>query len=466
MVQSNLDLETLLKRNDRYVPRYEVFFAKPAAVKRTPGLFSEGVLAPEDAMKAEIERLDASLYRQSNNPVAPPPKLNQLLPLAGPYGEKKGQRTDDILSVTFNESVEKGMPLAQVTIEVVNVFDSVSQTYRYTDIPPNLNAGQAGVYPLLDYGDTIAVRFGYGSDLQWFFDGIVTKLSVSFPAEGESRVTVTAVDRRDWLRSQKDIASAPHGAANEAQIAQQIVSSVGLHVAAPATLKPTTSEGKKEGRPTDQDALQYLTNRINLAELELLCFGNTLFVYESGDQQPAAVSYAYRRGLLSFEPTFNGTGKPTKVVVKGRTSDGEVFEATATTEELVSAGLSLPFEQAAATALDKVASAGQAGDRVEVVTNYLAKDPDDAKRLAIGILKRNLDSTITATGNVVGDPRLRARTVIEIGGVGRFNGNYYITSVTHKLGGNGYQTEFTVRRIAAFPQSGVAAVVKAIGAIL
>jgi hypothetical protein len=72
-------------------------------------------------------------------------------------------------------------------------------------------------------------------------------------------------------------------------------------------------------------------------------------------------------------------------------------------------------------------------------------------------LKRNLDETITATGNLVGDRRVRARTVLAITGVGRFSGEYYITSATHKLGGNGYQTEFTARRNKALSQKGTAA---------
>jgi len=444
---------------DRYVPRYEVFFAKPAAAAPPPA--PETILDPLEAIKQEKARLDGSLFRQSDNPSAPPPKLDQLLPLAGPYGDKAGQRTDDILSVTFNESVEKNQPLAQVTIEVVNVYDSVRQFFRYTDIPPVLPEGRAGSYPLLDYGDTIALRFGYGANLDWVFDGIVTKLSVTFPADSESRVTITAVDRRDRLRSKKDIAKAPFGNATEAQIAQKITQTSGLRVAAPATLKPSS---QKQSRPTDQDALQYLTDRANKANLELLCFGNTLFVYEPGDQSPPTISYGYRRGLISFEPTFNGTGKPTKVIVKGRTSDGAVFEATATTEELAAAGLIPPLEQDG-TALDKVKNSGQAGDRVEVVTNYRAADAADAKRIAIGILKRNLDDTITVTGNLVGDPRVRARTVLGISGVGRFNGDYYVTSATHKLGANGYQTEFTARRAKALTQSGTAPSTNGTGAI-
>jgi phage protein D len=456
MANSFLAIDGLETLKDRYVPRYEVFFAKPQAAAPGPAP-DTAVLEPNDAIAEEKARLDASIYLASDAPGAPPPKLNQLLPLAGPYGEKANQRTDDILSITFNESVEKNQPLAQVTIEVLNVYDTVRKFYRYTDIPPTTDARKAGVYPLLDYGDTIALRFGYGANLDWVFDGIVTKISVSFPADGESRVSITAVDKRDRLRSKKDIGKKPVGGSTEAEIAQQISRTVGLRVAAPPTLKPATSKGKKQGRPTDQDALQYITDRANKANLELLCFGNTLFVQEPGDKSPATLHYGYRQGLISFEPTFNGTGKPTKVTVKGRNSNTkDPVEATVTSEDLAAAGLIPPIEEEG-TALDKVEDSGQAGERIEIVTNYPVDNAEQAKRIAIGILKRNLDETLTVTGNLVGDPRVRARTVLAVTGVGRFNGEYYITSATHKLGGNGYQTEFSARRNKALSQSGPAA---------
>jgi phage protein D len=131
----------------------------------------------------------------------------------------------------------------------------------------------------------------------------------------------------------------------------------------------------------------------------------------------------------------------------------EKFVEEATTEELAAAGLIPPLEEEG-TALDKIERSGQAGERVEVVTNYLAQTAEQAKRIAIGILKRNLDETLTVSGNIIGDPRVRARTTLKVVGVGRFDGFYYVTSVTHRLGPNGYQTEFKARRNSALLQRG------------
>jgi phage protein D len=57
---------------------------------------------------------------------------------------------------------------------------------------------------------------------------------------------------------------------------------------------------------------------------------------------------------------------------------------------------------------------------------------------------------IRAEGLCIGDPRLRAGTVVKIEGLGeRFSGPYYITLVEHRFGRNkGYRTAFSARRNA------------------
>lgn len=438
---------------DRYVPKFEVYFAKPTAFIEPVG-GPTAIADPETAIAEEKERLDGLVFLVSGAPGANVPTLTQLLPLAGPWGDKKDQHTDDILSIEFTETIEKNQ-LASLRIEVLNVYDPERRTFRYTDIPPNLPFGKTGVYPLLDYGDTIAIRVGYGSTLDWFFDGIVEKLDVDFPADGEPKLSITAVDRRALLRAKKKLKKSSFGGASEEQVAAQIVQQVGLRVAATPNQKTKSTKETRKAKPKDQDALQYLTDRANKSNLELLCFGKTLLLLTPADKPSSALRYVYRRGLTSFKPTFNGAGKPTRVRVESRNTDtGESIKVEVGTEDLITEGLAPP--SADGTATDKVKKSGQAGDRVEVVTNYPARSADEARRIAIGILKKNLDSTLTVQGSVLGDPRIRPRTTLDIEGVGRFDGFYYVTSATHKLGTNGYQTQFTARRTAALPERGAA----------
>lgn len=439
---------------DRYVPRFELYFAK-ATPFVAPGPAAQTELVdPATALADEKQRLTGLVFKAGNVPGANvPPSLTQLLPLAGPWGDKRGQYTDDIISVSLTDSVEENQ-LSQIQIDVLNVYDFQSKTYRYTDIPANLPSGKTGAYPLLDYGDTLALRIGYGDSLDWVFDGIVEKLDVQFPADGESHLSVTAVDRRQLLRNKKQLKQNTFDGASEEQLIAQIASQVGLRVAADASKQTMLSSDAQRARPADQDALTYISDRANKANLELQCFGNTLFVLRPGDENPSsALGYQYRRGLVEFKPTFNGTGKPTRVRVLSRNPvTQQVIDVEVGSSDLVQMGLAPSSPDGTST--QKIAQDGQAGERVETVTNYLARTEQEARLYAVGILKRNMEQTLTATGNVVGDPRIRPRTVLQIQGVGRFDGLYYVVTATHRLGENGYQTDFTVRRDTALPNQG------------
>jgi len=439
---------------DRFVPRFEVFIAKSRRNRERPPAVTD--LTPTDpgvATAAEKSRLDSSIFKETGVIGAPPPSVSQLVPLAGPFGDKPSQHTDDILSVEFSESIEDGQ-LAKVTIEVLNVYDFVRQFYRYTDIPANLSSGQTGSFPIIDYGDTLAVRFGYGANIDWFFEGIVTTIETSFPADGESVVTVTASDKRDRMRGQKDVNVEAFKDAPVEKVIAAIAGRSGLHLAAP-TGQVTPSDSGANRKPADQDALQYITDRAKRGALELLCFGNDVYVLKPADNASQALRYVYRAGLTSFKPKFNGVGIPTAVQLKYQDPDtGSKIDETVTTQDLRDQGLIPP--SAGDSPMDTIAFAGQAGDKTEVVTNYRAVSKNEARRLATGILKKNVDNIITADGEVIGDPRIRPRVTLQIEGVGRYNGLYYVKSATHRLGPNGYQTSFSARRTIALASEGSA----------
>ena len=72
----------------------------------------------------------------------------------------------------------------------------------------------------------------------------------------------------------------------------------------------------------------------------------------------------------------------------------------------------------------------------------------EAKELAISLLRERAYEFITGTGQVIGLPDLRPGDNVELHGLGqRFSGQYYVKKVEHTLGSNGYLTTFEVRRV-------------------
>jgi phage protein D len=402
------------------------------------------------AIAAEQSRIQGRVVHVTG-PGQPVPAQGQLIPLAGPYGDNPGQYTNDVISVEFKESIAG--ELATLTVDVFNVYDFTSQTYRYTDDHPSNPQGSG---PLLDYGVTLALFFGYQnadpsqgsvpSNVAPVFEGMITKLDLTFPGDGAPTVKITATDKRDRLRNQKGLKPTRFVKVSEEQIAATVAAQMGLKVAV-RTGQKTMPQGPVQ-LPSDQDALQFITDRAKKAALELRCLGDTIFLTTPGDsigQTP--LGYQYRRGLTSFTTSMDGNGKPTSVKLVARDPATQAtYTATVTVKDLQAAGLA----PAGTTVADVIQSQGQGGNREEVVTNYHATSQAEAQTLALGILKRNLDSSLTASGEVIGDPALRAGASLEIRGVGsHYGGGYYVTSATHTFGSGGYQTSFEARRNGA-----------------
>lgn len=67
----------------------------------------------------------------------------------------------------------------------------------------------------------------------------------------------------------------------------------------------------------------------------------------------------------------------------------------------------------------------------------------DAQTQAAAGFRTSQQSVIKLSGELVGDPFIAAKTILEIDGIGsRMSGRYYLTSVTHKIDSSGYVTSF------------------------
>src|SRR5262249_1328160 len=147
---------------------------------------------------------------------------------------------------------------------------------------------------------------------------------------------------------------------------------------------------------------RYIAERSDRNALELLCFGDTVFVLKPQDKPVLALRYAYRAGLSSFVPSFNAGGQPTDVVVHShnlKTGESIIGKASASTlrlQDLISPSVF------GATS-DKLRASGQSGDRIKRVVSELVQTQAEADALALALMKRQVDQLLTAQGTVVGD---------------------------------------------------------------
>ena len=135
-------------------------------------------------------------------------------------------------------------------------------------------------------------------------------------------------------------------------------------------------------------------------------------------------------------------GLVTEVIVRGpQTSRGGDKIPIVGSAKAGDEGVNLGSTVASKIAKDKF------GDAQKVSCDHNVASQEEANAMAKAQLQATSMGFITGRGSCIGEPRLEARTVIELKGLGRrFSGSYYVTSVTHTINGSGYRSDFDVRR--------------------
>jgi hypothetical protein len=165
--------------------------------------------------------------------------------------------------------------------------------------------------------------------------------------------------------------------------------------------------------------------------------GRMLRFTSSLDRLDADFTYAYGRSLIEFAPRVSKVGQIFSV-------GGFVWIAAIKTSFSVVLGFDWDRMSLTLSIFPGAVPAGmQPGD-------FLIDEPltlTSIPRKLVSELIPKLNKRLTATGAVVGEPRLRAGHVLRIEGAGEeFGGLYRATGVTHTLDGAGFRTSFEARK--------------------
>jgi len=154
-----------------------------------------------------------------------------------------------------------------------------------------------------------------------------------------------------------------------------------------------------------------------------------------------ARTHAFRWGesLMSFEPTLTLSKQVSQVTVRGWDSaTKQAIVVTATSADLPGGGGTSGPQEAQRSL----------GNRQDVVVDAVVTSEEEARELAISLLRERAYEFITGSGEIIGLPDLRPGDNLELDGLGqRFSGTYYVKKVEHKIGGSGFTSRFEVRRV-------------------
>ncbi|WP_020476532.1 phage late control D family protein [Zavarzinella formosa] len=330
-------------------------------------------------------------------------------------------------------------------------------------------ANQARIWvddPLLSISNPFELQMGYLPDrIVPMFSGEITGVAASFPSNGVPQVTVTAQDRRHRLKEGRQ--AGWHAQSTKAgnqpkpddQVTREIAGRYDLQIRRDPSgnkLAEIVSAAAQIGLAEDLDSRQKAIRRqINQSDYELLRQiarenglemivdhaaadgGKTLRFFFPPDRIEAEVELEYGYSLIEFTPRDSSVGQVRSVSTNLRVpATGKQY------------GISLAVNDAQSVLTLTVGTSPVPADKKDgavVLTEPLT--PATAPRRLLGELLTRTNSKVTGSGSTIGNPKIRAGTVVCLTELGlRFGGLYRVTSATHTIDGGGYKTKFEVRK--------------------
>ncbi len=334
----------------------------------------------------------------------------------------------------------------------VNNWDDATIDFKYSDSHT------------FDVGVSIEVFMGYANRLLSMVKGQITALSPQFPASGSPTLHISGQDSMFQLKDRKPLPGDQKIFVNKAdwEIAQVIAARNKLQLNATKGLEKHDQVVQK-----NQDDATFLMERAKRIDYD--CYiandpvtgqatlnftvptdsreGQKATYYEfiwgtsssSLSPQIIASKQVSQLGLISFTPELTLSKQVSQVTVRGwDAKTKQSIVATATPSDLPGGG-------GKGTSGPESAGANFP-NKQDVVVDSPVTSAQEARALAISLLRERAYEFITGSGQVIGVPDLRPGYNVRLSGLGqRFTADYYVKKVEHTLGSSGYLTGFEVR---------------------
>jgi uncharacterized protein len=289
---------------------------------------------------------------------------------------------------------------------------------------------------LFQEGNPVEVAFGYRNQTKPALHGEITGLEPEFQETRPPTLTVRGYDRGHRLMRSRKTRSFTNS--KDSDIASQIASDAGLRPQVEDS--GVTLPYVLQHNQTDLDFLLTRARRINFE----ISVKDKDFVFRPRKISDSPELTLHREvELLDFRPRLTTLGQVPGLEVRG-------WDPARKEEIVGSAGVGDEPKLMGGSRSGPSVSSRAFGTPASVRVTTPVQSKDEANAMAKRGFGEMALAYIRADGRCIGEPRLRAGTVVKIEGIGsRFSGSYYVTSTEHSFGpSKGYRTQFSARRNA------------------
>lgn len=327
--------------------------------------------------------------------------------------------SSDIMSTIESVGFEEEINTASMFVIRLSASDLEKGSWKYLDLEE------------FKLGSEIKLSVGMDS-VEPVMSGEVTSLEPSF-GRGISTIDIRGFDRLHRLRFGKK--KRTFADVKDSDIASTLAGDWGLspEVEDTGTVHPSIYQNNLSD-------FEFLMERAKRIRYEVMADDKKLIFRKPRENDAASLTLEYRVGIDEFSCRLGTRYEGSEVVVQGWDfMKKEVISAKAKEGNEIS-------KMSATETGAKMAESAFGSSSSAVVGEYIV-DASDAEKLAVARYNAHLVGAVTGEGKCAGIPGLRAGKNIEIKGIGRFSGIYYVTSTSHVIGSRGYDTSFKVRRV-------------------
>lgn len=320
---------------------------------------------------------------------------------------------------------------------------------------------------LLKLDNDLKLLMGYAPDpLQQMFGGEIVSHSATFPASGTPMLNVSAQDRMSKLTKGTKARwfAIPTPSVGNFALPDPLVAGIvslenglipiidpvgaalsiilGQVETLASAADPDSAQRliRKQEDESDYDFLKRISNENGwemFIEHEGPAGGYQLRFQSPLDRLTPEVTLKYGHSLIDFSPRISTVGQIVSVTAY-------VWVAQIKTTFTVTVGWD--WDRMALTIDIRPAVLQLQSGPSRVIIREPVTVASAPRRIITELIPR-LNQRLTGSGSTVGDPRIRAGTVLRLEGLGvQFGGLYRVTSATHTIDASGYRTRFDVRK--------------------
>jgi phage protein D len=325
----------------------------------------------------------------------------------------------DVLDVKVSAYVEGA---SAFTVKFNN-RDSNTQELKYID------------GDLLVEGAKVEIKVGYVDQLKSLIAGEVTAVEPEFSENEAPALKIHGYDLLHRFRRGRKTRSFTQ--MKDSEIAEKVAGELQLRAEAEDT--QITHDYVLQSNQTDID---FLLERARRIRYEVVIKDKTLHFRKAANNKGKVITLEFGLTLKSFYPRLNTLGQVSEVLVQGwdpKTKKAIAGKAREGDEisKMQGAKLGAAISESAFAAAQTI------------IVDHPIFSEGEANQIAKGKFNEMTVGFITGEGAAIGNPDITAGEVVELKGLGRrFSGLYYVTSATHIVNAQGYNTKFTVARNA------------------